>query len=207
MAGVLLDHQPPGCEGFITFEVGTKDGYHVLRLTDSLDDFAVLDTRSTSKLAAIEDVLSVRFEAVIEVEKLRKRKKGTKAKANPLEITVNIYGLWSVAEDVQSKLSAVSAFLQHPKALEKGKVYRNPQVLEFDKGQTDMRCFVGITNDSPSARRARISDEVNNIFGSLEDEASRDREWDIEMPEQLLLQLKPSVIPIYHSHAIITRNS
>ncbi|KAF6806185.1 DNA repair protein rad5 [Colletotrichum musicola] len=191
LAKELLDHQPPGCEGFVTFEVRAKDGYHVLQLTDSSIDFAVLDTRSTSKLTAIEEVVSVRFEAAVEVEKLRKRKKGAKTKANPIEITVNIYGLWSVADDVGSKLSAVSAFLQHPKALLKGRAYRNPQVLELDESQIDMRCFVGITNDSPSARRARISDEVNTIFGSLEDDASQGMEWDFEIPEQLLVQLKP----------------
>lgn len=202
----LLSFQPSG-DDFIAFEVRAKDNYHVLQLPDN-SEFAVLDTRSTRKLTAIGDVTSIRFEAAIEAEKLKKRKKDTKVNPTPFEVTINIYGLGSVADDVQSKLSAASAFLQHPKTLLKGKIYRNPQILEFAEGQIDMQCFVGITNDPPSTRRARISDEINNIFGSLEDGACPDMELEFEMPEQLLVQLKPSVMPVlFLEPAIILRNS
>lgn len=150
----------------------------------------MLDTQCSNRLRAIEGLDSVRFDAIIEAAAFNKRKKAKRAKPTPISLSINVYGPPSIADEVGCKLSATSGFLQHPRALSQSVDYRNPQLLEFSDDETEMRALVGIANDSPSAQRARISDEISRILDSLSDETSS-MESGYKSPEELCSELQP----------------
>ncbi|KAF5498770.1 DNA repair protein RAD5A [Colletotrichum fructicola] len=161
-----------GCEGFVTCSVQQIDGYHVLYAMGCSDEYALLDVSSSNRLHVIESIETIRYEAMVETAMVNKRRKRPNSKSAPISLSINIFGQPSVAMEAGRRLSAASIFLQHPKALHKGIEYRNPQFLIFPEDTADMRAFVGVTNDSPSTRRAMISDEISNILNCLSDDLS-----------------------------------
>ncbi|EQB58429.1 hypothetical protein CGLO_01330 [Colletotrichum gloeosporioides Cg-14] len=126
---------------------------------------------------------------MVQATALRKRKKGTKAKPTPFSISINVYGMQLIADELGRKLSKASTFLQHPKALSKDKKYDNPHFFKFSE-EDDMQALVGITNDSPSAQRARISDEISNILECLAENPDGGT-MNYVYPKGLLSPLKP----------------
>ncbi|KAK2751664.1 DNA repair protein rad5 [Colletotrichum kahawae] len=111
-------------------------------------------------------------------------------KPTPVGLSINIYGRQTIANEIGCKLSAESAFLQHPKALSQEIRYNNPQFFDFPEDEADMKALVGITNDSPAGQRANISDEILNILDCLS-ETPYPRNFDYTCPNGLLSQLKP----------------
>lgn len=182
----------PGCEGFFLFDILRQGSYHAICWPGDSEDFAVLDTQSSKQLQSISDVHSVRFKAVVEVAAVRKRKRAVAVSPKPIDVSINVYGLRSVAEEVGNRLSASSAFLQHPKALPRETEYHNPQYFEFSEDEADMKALVGITNNSPSAQRAKISNEISNILECLTEGADNVK-IDYCQLKGLRSQLKPSV--------------
>lgn len=179
-----------GHGGFLIFDIHGREDHHVLSWPHSQEDFGVLDTQSSNLLRSTSDVESVRFTALVEVAVLSKRKKGNTSKPKPISISINVYGPESVAEDVGRRFSDSSAFLQHPKSLSQGIRYQNPHFLEYSEDESDMSALIGVTNDSPSARRARISDEISSILDCLTD-APGSMDIDYNHPKGLLSQLEP----------------
>ncbi|KAF4844799.1 putative SWI/SNF-related matrix-associated actin-dependent regulator of chromatin subfamily A member 3-like 1 [Colletotrichum siamense] len=167
-----LSEECSGCVGFVTCSVRQIDGYHVLYAMGCSDEYALLDVNSSNRLHVIESIETIRYEAMVETAMVKKRRRRSNSKSAPISLSINIFGQPSVAMEAGRRLSAASIFLQHPKALHKGIEYRNPQFLLFPEDTTDMMAFVGITNDSPSARRARISDEISSILDCLSDDPS-----------------------------------
>jgi hypothetical protein len=172
--------------GFITFPLGRKDTYYVLESSHGLE-LALLDTRSNTQLVALQALDFVRFEAAIDSGTVSKRRKRSKRRKEPLNLSINIFGPKSSADDVGGRLSKVSAFLQHPKTVPLGVEYYNPQFLVFPEDDTNMNDFVGITNASAWAQRIKISDEVGDIMDSLGD-ITTEGEW--QPPTGLLSLLK-----------------
>ncbi|KAF0323356.1 DNA repair protein rad5 [Colletotrichum asianum] len=164
-------------------------GRELITSCGDFDDFAILDLQSSNRLEVIEHLETVRFEAMVEATALRKRKKGTKAKPTPVSLSINVYGMQSIADELGRKLSNASTFLQHPKALPQDKNYDNPHFFKFSE-EEDMKALVGITNDSPSARRARISDEISNILECLAEDPGGGT-MNYIYPKGLLSKLKP----------------
>ncbi|KAF3808323.1 DNA repair protein RAD5B [Colletotrichum gloeosporioides] len=174
---------------FVSFDIHKKDTHHVLRWPHSTDDFAVLDLQSGNRLEVIEHLETIRFEAIVEATALRKRKRGTKAKSAPVSLSINVYGMEHIANELGRKLSTASTYLQHPKALSQDKKYDNPHFFKVLE-EEDMKALVGITNDSPSAQRARISDEISNILECLA-EGPDDGILDYNNLKGLIAKLKP----------------
>lgn len=170
----------------MTFPLRKKDKYYVLESSNGLE-LASLDTRSITQLAALEALPFVRFEAVIDTGTISKRRKGSRRKPEPLNLSINVFGPKSTADDVGRRLSKVSAFLQHPKIVPLGIEYYNPQFLVFPEEDTDMKDFIGITNTPAWAQRIKISDEVGDIMDSLVDVVT-DSEW--QPPTGLVSLLK-----------------
>uniref|UniRef100_L2GAP1 DNA repair protein rad5 n=1 Tax=Colletotrichum fructicola (strain Nara gc5) TaxID=1213859 RepID=L2GAP1_COLFN len=188
-----------GCEGFVTCSVQQIDGYHVLYAMGCSDEYALLDVSSSNRLHVIESIETIRYEAMVETAMVNKRRKRPNSKSAPISLSINIFGQPSVAMEAGRRLSAASIFLQHPKALHKGIEYRNPQFLIFPEDTADMRAFVGVTNDSPSTRRAMISDEISNILNCLSDDLSG---MTMESTEHygLLSVLKPETLSTPNQH-------
>ncbi|KAH9238258.1 hypothetical protein K456DRAFT_1828223 [Colletotrichum gloeosporioides 23] len=181
-----------GCEGFFLFDILKKGSYHTICWPGDSEIFAELDTQSHKQLQTIYDVHSVRFKAVAEEAAVSKRKRAIAASPKPIDVSINVYGLRSVADEVGTRLSASSIFLQHPKALPLEIEYNNPQFLEFSEDEADMKALVGITNDSPSAQRAKMSEEISNILDCLTEGADNDN-IDYCQLKGLQSQLKPGV--------------
>lgn len=134
--------------------------------------FAIADQVTQDALAALRQVPCIRFEAVFGTTVLSKRKRGPARKSPVLEdISVNIFGPQdSVVENkVAKRLSKVSAFLQHPKALSSGIKYRNPQYFVVPGDEINFDDLIGVGNYSlgPANLRARVRGEVDSILESL----------------------------------------
>ncbi|KAH6873890.1 SNF2 family N-terminal domain-containing protein [Thelonectria olida] len=173
-------------EGFVTFVLGKRDGYYILESSHGIE-LALLDVSSSTKLVALQGIPFVRSEAVVDASTVSKRRIKSKRRREPLHLSINIFGPMSSADDVGTRLSKVSAFLQHPKTVPQGVEYHNPQFLIFPEDDTNMNDFIGITNASAWAQKIKISDEVGEIMDSLDDIAT-ESEW--QPPTGLVSLLK-----------------
>ncbi|KAM4057430.1 type III restriction enzyme, res subunit [Hirsutella rhossiliensis] len=170
---------------FMTCSVLPKDKHHVLRLGNG-PDFAVLDTRTSAKLNSLNGMSCLRFEAIIDSSTVSKRHKGAKRRVTSFNLSINISGPKSAADEVATRLAKASAYLQHPHTLDAESEYYNPQLLSFSDDATTMRDLIGIGNDLSWATKRRISDEIGIILDSLTDVAT---ECDLQPPEGLLSSL------------------
>lgn len=132
-------------------------------------ELAVLDTSTTTALKALREQLDLTFEAILDASAMTKRQKSRKYLNGTLAVSVNIYGPkdTETSDVVGKRLSDAAAYLQHPRALPPLMEYCNPQFLSFPGEQADMTSLVGISNDSPWARKVRILDEANDILMNL----------------------------------------
>ncbi|RYC57351.1 hypothetical protein CHU98_g8859 [Xylaria longipes] len=151
---------------FTCFRVQTKDHIYVL-CYESGSEFAVLDTRTTSRLSALSETPMLRFEAVVESSIFSKRQRGGKPRPRIFPLSVNIFGSMTTADDVACRLSKVSTFLQHPQSLHEEVEYHNPQLLTFANDDSNMRDLVGIGNNSIWALNINVVGEVGRILESL----------------------------------------
>ncbi|KAI0907155.1 SNF2 family N-terminal domain-containing protein [Ustulina deusta] len=152
---------------FTNFCVQAKDHIHVL-CSENGDEFAVLDTRTASRLSALSETPMLRFEAVVRSSVFLKRQRISKQVSQSFQLSINIFGSMSTADDVAYQLSKVSAYLQHPESLHSEVEYHNPQFLTFANEEFNMRDFVGTVNNSPCVLdTTSISEEVGRILESL----------------------------------------
>ncbi|TRX94187.1 hypothetical protein FHL15_004955 [Xylaria flabelliformis] len=175
-------------KSFTHFRVEARDHIHVL-CNESGSEFAVLDTRTASRLSALSGTLMLRFEAVVESSTFSKRQRGAKQRQRTFPLSVNIFGSKSVAEDVACILSKISAFLQHPQSLYAEIEYYNPQLLTFGNNDSNMRDLVGIGNHYLRTLNSSILGEVGKILDSLT-HTNILAEQDLELPTGLLSELK-----------------
>ncbi|KAI8951872.1 SNF2 family N-terminal domain-containing protein [Xylaria longipes] len=173
---------------FTRFRVQTKDHIYVL-CYESGSEFAVLDTRTTSRLSALSETPMLRFEAVVESSIFSKRQRGGKPRPRIFPLSVNIFGSMTTADDVACRLSKVSTFLQHPQSLHEEVEYHNPQLLTFANDDSNMRDLVGIGNNSIWALNINVVGEVGRILESLT-HTDIVSEQELELPIGLLSKLK-----------------
>ncbi|KAF5004201.1 hypothetical protein FDECE_9283 [Fusarium decemcellulare] len=151
------------------------------------EEFAILDTRSISRLAALNNVPSIQFEALVAVNEFSKRRRHGAKRKKSFPISINILGPQDTSSEVATRLSKVSGFLHHPKSLEMGIQYSNPQYFRLPGDDLDMNDFVGLGCSLSRARKAKVSEEISEILESLTAvEADH-----LSLPEGLLSQLKP----------------
>ena len=159
---------------FVHFPVNKWKGCFCL-FSDSETDtaFAIVDQVTQGTLTAILQVPhDIRFEAVFETAVLSKRKKGLARKSVVLEnISINIFGPQKshVENEIAKRLSKLSVFLQHPKALSLGIQYRNPQFFVAPGEEPNFDHLIGVSNGALglSNLRSRVRGEVDNILESL----------------------------------------
>ncbi|KAI0976950.1 SNF2 family N-terminal domain-containing protein [Xylaria arbuscula] len=174
---------------FTNFDIRKKGDIYMLISTNGCE-FAVIDNRTVSRLRAVSEMPMLRFEAVVQSNVLVKRQRRAKHQPRTFPLSINIFGLRLVADDIASRLSAVSAYLQHPRSsLHAGVIYHNPQLLTFLDEDQDMSALVGTGNGSSWELNTRISDEVGIILESLAHaDIAADRK--LELPVGLTSKLK-----------------
>ena len=194
MAAVLPDAKFPD-------ELFSGDSQHaILRIrrfegclvldAENASQFAVLDTGTTSKLAALADLIDVNFEGVLDSAEFAKRRTKQKIKVKTFQVSVNILGPVFLSGNVATRLGKVSAYLQHPKTVAEGVEYQNPQFLRFTEDSSHMHHLVGLTSHSPFALRIRAVDTLERILGSLADLSS---DYELHACEGLVSPLKKYV--------------
>ncbi|KAI1775100.1 SNF2 family N-terminal domain-containing protein [Hypoxylon cercidicola] len=153
-------------ESFTTFCL-RPEGEHFMLYSDIGTEFAVLDTRTGSQLNALRNTSMVRFEAIVQSSTFTKRQKRGQSKSQTFSLSVNLLGMKSTAKAVGCQLSELSAYLQHPRSLQPGIEYLNPQFLTFADENVNMNELIGIGNKCHWNSTNKISEEIGNIFESL----------------------------------------
>ncbi|CAJ0548932.1 Ff.00g025450.m01.CDS01 [Fusarium sp. VM40] len=173
------------CNGYHRFPVTFKDGTCLLGSREN-ESYAILDTHSTRKLAVLRELSSVKLEAITDTGNLLKRRNKSNRRQT-FSVFINIFGPQDVASDAASRLSKASAFLQHPKSLEPGIIYSNPQFFRVPGMEEDMNKYVGLGDRLSSQRKATISAEIHNILCSL----TRVESFQAGLPQGIQAVLKP----------------
>ena len=154
---------------FKFFQLRKSNDHYALCSRDGTN-VAVLDVRTTLKLDVLKST-TVRFDAVVEANIFSKSNPEAGRNSMSFSLSINIFGLKSMADDMASQLAKVSAFLQHPKMLPFGVQYYNPQYFTFPEETLDMNEFVTGSENTSLARNMKILEEVGNILDSLADVA------------------------------------
>jgi len=150
---------------FSIFSIRSDKGCYLVSFKDG-KDAAILDVETTSKLRALKSH-PVRFDAVLQSNIFSKSHSDSGGSAKIIPLSINIFGPKRCAEDIASQLAKVSGFLQHPKMLNPGIEYYNPQYLAFPDETIDMNEFVDTGKDTARAQKVKISEEVEDILDSL----------------------------------------
>lgn len=146
---------------FASFSLRHTDG--IIKLfSEQGVNFAILDVQTASKLRALDHVPGTRSEAVVETRVLMKRHSKS---ATPFNVSINLFGPESIAEEVSLALSKVKAFLQHPQTLDANIEYRNPDFLTFPEVKVNMKDCVGI--GTLSWKADHLKRDIENMLGSL----------------------------------------
>ncbi|KAM0218256.1 hypothetical protein ACHAQI_001443 [Fusarium lateritium] len=173
------------CNGYHRFPITFKDETYLLQSLEN-EHYAVLDTHSTRKLAVLSDLCSVRLEAITDTSNIVKRR-NKKNRRQTFSVFIHIFGPQDAASDAASRLSKASAFLQHPKSLEPGMSYSNPQFFRVPGMDEDMNEYVGVGDRLSNQRKAIMSAEIHDIFCSL----TRVESFQAGLPEGIRAILKP----------------
>ena len=108
------------------FPISSRHDYYCLQSSDGRD-FAVVHSRTTVALRVLQDLPSIRLEAVFgdgycdRPDQLRR--KGNKT---IFPISINIYGSKEIAQESGRKLSKAHTYLQHPIRSDGDIPYQNP---------------------------------------------------------------------------------
>ncbi|KAI1120104.1 SNF2 family N-terminal domain-containing protein [Nemania abortiva] len=136
---------------------------------------------------ALKVIPTVRFEALINSHVFTKRQRRGDPQSNSFDVSINIFGPRSVSDDVGHRLSAVSAYLQHPKSLDSDIEYRNPQFLTFGDEDPGMRSLIDLGHDVGWQPKINSIEEIGRILDSLTHVAI---DGDLRLPAGLISQLK-----------------
>lgn len=157
-----------GTSAIQCFPISPRNQYFALQ-SPAQADFAILNSRTTKILWGLSDLTPIRYEAFFAGHDLGKPKQQWKRKGNTIGITVsiNIYGLREIANDVGRRLSKAGIYLQHPYYLDKNFEYDNPHYFKLPGRQA--KEFT-VCDSSPTRGAMRQPQVVNivKIFESLD---------------------------------------
>ncbi|KAJ4266325.1 hypothetical protein NW762_004309 [Fusarium torreyae] len=136
------DAELTNCKNFYRFSVRPKEEDYVL-VNNGNEAFCILDTRSIGRLTTLKGLQSVHFQALAAANDFTKRRKKIKGHQTFI-VSINIFGPQDVAPEAASRLSKVSAFLQHPESLEPGFIYSNPQYFRLLGADENMNDYIGM---------------------------------------------------------------
>jgi hypothetical protein len=155
-------------EALKRYPVILRDGYYALQ-SPSGKDFAVLDTCTSRTLEAVQDLGTVRFQAVIQNNAIERpgTTVATKIKRNMIEASINLYGIQILAKKVGAILTRERQFLQHPDVVDPGIDYDNPHYFKTPGIKVDLIQFVKPSRHGGMSKEA-ISLEVGKIIDSLD---------------------------------------
>lgn len=133
-AGLLT--LPPSNEDVYTLKLVRRDNHIALQHERDID-IAVLNTKTTHVLWAIEELGHVRYQVFVGVETFSTSiitwaNKGQKVN---FLVEIIIYGSKQIRDQIGRKLSDAEIYLQHPRCCSDHAKYDNPHYLEFKHSQ------------------------------------------------------------------------
>lgn len=152
---------------FHTFKLVARGEYYYLSSNgrSSTNEVSMLDLIATRQIHSLGRFAELSFTAVISSSNLDKITRKFRRKEIIIDISVNISGPMTIADDVGDTLADDSAYLQHPFFLPLGTRYINPQYLYPSKTKADLRHLIGpLTIDAGSMR---VSLGLGDLLESL----------------------------------------
>ena len=173
----------PNSKAIQRFPILSRQECYCLQSSDG-KDFAVLHSRTAAALQTLQDLPSIRLEAVLESDNSNKPypqpKKGKKA---VLSISIDLYGSGQIAQEVGKRLSKARTYLQHPVCLKNNVPYNNPHYYALPGVQG-----ANLAHISPSSEREKqgtSSVDIAKVFEEIEHTrqlASRNADLHIKTP-------------------------
>lgn len=173
-------------EKFQSFVVVKHDGYHGL-LSASTEVFARLDNVTSIALRTLEKSRSYGAKAVIDTKVLYQALSVGKSRGI-FPLSVNIFGPEDEADNAGETLASRSTYLQHPCFLEDGIEYYNLQYFYLDNKKAYLTDLIGLSESDIRAKC--LSDEVEGVLASLDDETFLNAHSHEGIPEGILTPLK-----------------
>ena len=133
-------------------------------------NFAILDSHITRILHNIQDIGPVRLQAIIQhgpTDNSAIKNVGSTIQKRVIEVSINLYGIPSLAKTMGDALSKERKFLQHPDAVDSGISYVNPQYFCPPGESGNLDHMVGTGRGNPSSMQS-IYSEVDKIMDSLD---------------------------------------
>lgn len=119
---------------FHAFKVSRQeDSYYLLHGdAQSSIKFAILDLVTCHSLRSLRAITGIVFTAILQSASLHSLSKESKRKKTVIDLSINLCGLESLADNVGVALTEVSTCLQHPDFLQPGMAYINPVTYSHD---------------------------------------------------------------------------
>ncbi|KAL8375683.1 hypothetical protein RB595_007002 [Gaeumannomyces hyphopodioides] len=131
--------------------------HHALYLDG--EQLAILDSHTSHHLNNLDSVGCLSFQGVYRASHITKC-----GKQDTFQVSINICGPMSMADNVNATLTNHRLCLQHPYALDSCLEYWNPQVYKADPN-TYMTHLVGITQEIIEAKA--LSDKIESVMDNL----------------------------------------
>jgi hypothetical protein len=127
---------PPSNEDVYTLKLVRRDNHIALQHWRDID-IAVLNTKTTHVLWAIEELGHVRYQVFVGVETFSTSiiTWANKGQAVNFLMEIIIYGSKQIRDQIGRKLSDAEIYLQHPRCCSDHAKYDNPHYLEFKHSQ------------------------------------------------------------------------
>lgn len=164
------------------FAVLSRQGCYFLQSSDG-KDLAVVHSRTTTALRTLQDLPSIRLEAVLESGNSNKPYLQRKDGRQTISISIDLYGSEEIAQEVGKRLSKARTYLQHPVCLKSNVPYNNPHYYAIPGVQK-----FNLSHISPSSKREEQgtpSVDIAKVFEEVEHTrqlASRNADLHIKTP-------------------------
>jgi hypothetical protein len=154
-------------EALERYPVLLREGYYALR-SPSGKDFAVIDTKTTRALKAVQSLGNLRLQAVVQCNATDRpgMAPGTVIERNTIKASINLYGAQILAKKVGTSLTQERQFLQHPDMIDDGVCYDNPHYFKTPGQTANLEQCTKSCHDGRTSK-AVIFSEVGKIMDSL----------------------------------------
>ncbi|KAK4466315.1 SNF2 family N-terminal domain-containing protein [Cladorrhinum samala] len=134
--------------------------------SESSSPVAQLNSTTCRAITKLRHLSGVTFEAIVDRFQISSGRNAPSGKGFIMQLSVNVYGPFTTADQVGSVLSSASTFLQNPYSLASKYRYYNPQMYRIGGIMEDLTHLVGMSEKDFQAKA--ISDEVEQVLGTID---------------------------------------
>ena len=165
------------------FAVCSREECYYLQSSDRTD-FAVMHSRTATALQTLQDLKSLRFEAILTGGDLTKPHQVSKeGKKTVFAISITIYGPDDVSQEVGKRLSRVRTYLQHPICVRKDVPYNNPHFYVITGVQKAETQYISPSSEKEDQQTPLV--DISKVLEEIEQARrlpSLDVDWRVKTP-------------------------